>query len=81
MTDDSILETLQVVFRDVFDRPDLQITPETDAADIEGWDSLMHINLIVAIEERLGIAFTTVEIGSFACVGDVADLVAGKTKA
>jgi len=76
-----VLEALQIVFRDVFDRPDLVIGAETDAADIEGWDSLMHINLIVAIEERFGIAFTTAEIGSFSCVGDVVALIQAKTRA
>ena len=74
-----VMAVLQTVFRDVFDRPDLIIKPETDAADIEGWDSLMHINLIVAIEERFGIAFSTAEIGSFSCVGDVAALIEAKT--
>lgn len=75
------LNALQDVFRSVFDSPELEIKMETNAADIEVWDSLMHINLIVAIEERFDVSFTTLEIGSFTCVGDVLKLVQAKTAA
>ena len=74
------IDSLQEVFRSVFNRPDLKVTRETNATDIEGWDSLMHINLIVAIEEQFDVSFTTEEIGSFTCVGDVLDLLQAKVK-
>ena len=46
------------------------------AADIEGWDSLMHINLVVAVEQRFDIRFSTADIASFECVGDIKNLIA-----
>ncbi len=74
------IDSLQEVFRSVFNRPELQIKRETSAVDIDGWDSLMHINLIVAIEEQFDVSFTTEEIGSFSCVGDVLDLLQTKVQ-
>ena len=76
--DRPILDRLHDVFRQIFDRPDLRISRDTAAKDIAGWDSFTHVNLIVAIEEAFGVAFTTREIGSFANVGDVVDLLRGK---
>jgi acyl carrier protein len=66
------------VFRAVFDRPALAVGRDTTARDVAGWDSFMHVNLIVAIEEAFGVAFSTREIGSFTCVGDVVDLLDAK---
>ncbi len=54
---------VQQVFRDVFDDPSLVLRDEMASEDIEGWDSLTHINLIVAVERKLGIKFATAEIG------------------
>jgi acyl carrier protein len=78
MSSDSIHSRLTAVFRDVFDNRTLVISPATTAKDVEGWDSYAHVNLIVAIEETFGVAFTTREIGSFSCVGDVIDLLRHK---
>lgn len=57
-----VRERVQKVFRDVFEDPSLNLTDMMTAADIEGWDSLAHINLIIAVEKRLGIKFATAEI-------------------
>jgi len=53
---------LQEVFRDVFDDEGIVLEDGMTAEDIEGWDSLMHINLIIAVERRFGIKFATAEI-------------------
>jgi acyl carrier protein len=74
----TILDRLNTIFRSAFDDESLVIGRKTTAADIEGWDSFMHVNLIVAIEEHFNVAFSTAEIGSFTCVGDVADLLGKK---
>jgi acyl carrier protein len=79
MMKDDVLERLQGIFREVFDDSALEITRSTDASQIDGWDSFMHINLIVAIEETFVITFTTQEIGQFTCVGDVVDLLTTKS--
>jgi acyl carrier protein len=57
----TILE-LQDVFREVFDDDEIVLGETTTAADIDGWDSMMHINLIVAIEKRFGVKFAAAEI-------------------
>jgi acyl carrier protein len=53
---------LQDVFREVFDNDDIELSNTTTAADIDGWDSMMHINLIIAIEKRFGVKFAAAEI-------------------
>lgn len=53
---------IQEVFRGVFEDDQLILRDDMTAADIEGWDSLAHINLIIAIEKKLGIRFATAEI-------------------
>ena len=60
MTD--IHNRLQEIFRDVFDDDAIVLTDDLSAKDIDGWDSLQHINLIIAVEKRFGIRFATAEI-------------------
>ncbi len=67
------------IFREVFNNPELQVTSETTAADVEGWDSFNHLNLIMAIEEEFSISFSTAEIGKMAQVGNLLQLVERKT--
>jgi acyl carrier protein len=59
---DDLRTRLQDVFRDVFDDDTIVLRDEMTAADVAGWDSLMHINLIIACEKRLGVSFATAEI-------------------
>jgi acyl carrier protein len=59
---DDIRAKFQAVLRDVFDDDTLVVHDSTTAAEVEGWDSLMHINLIIAIEKRFGVKFATAEI-------------------
>lgn len=67
----SIMEKLTGIFRNVFDDEDIVIGPETTANDIDGWDSLSHINLIVAVETMFSIRFTQKELLTFKNVGDL----------
>ena len=59
---DELREELQQVFRDVFDDAELVIRDEMDSEDIPGWDSLAHINIIIAAEKAFGIRFAVAEI-------------------
>ena len=59
---DDLEKRFQEIFRQVFDDEELVLTRETTASDIEGWDSLMHINLIIAIERELRLRFAVAEI-------------------
>lgn len=64
-------ERVLKVFREIFADPELVVGENTTAADIPGWDSFNHINLILGLEEEFGVGFTTKEIGSMARVGDL----------
>lgn len=70
-----ILEQLQEIFRDIFDDESIALKPETSAKDIEDWDSLAQIQLIVAAERKWGVKFTTEEISKLKNVGDFAALI------
>ena len=72
------LERIQSVFRDTFDDDTLVLRPEMTADDVEGWDSLMHINLIYSIEQEFKVRFTTAEVTSLKNVGDLITLVEKK---
>lgn len=76
---EEILETLREIMIDVFDVDDLAITPATTADDIEEWDSLSHVRLLVTVERKFGIKFTNSEIESLKTVGDLVRVIAAKT--
>ena len=64
-------EDLQQLFRDVFGDDRIELTEETTARDIPQWDSLGHVNLMFAIEERFGVRFRGNELAEFANVGEL----------
>ncbi|WP_239028058.1 acyl carrier protein [Geomonas subterranea] len=68
------------VFCQVFDDEDIRITPATTADDIDGWDSLSHVNLIVAVESTFGIRFSQKEVLTFKNVGDLLACIASKVQ-
>jgi acyl carrier protein len=78
MDDSTIYATLTEVFRDVFDDDGITLSPTTTADDIPGWDSQLHVNLVVAAEERFGIRFRTAELDSLHNVGDFVAMIAAK---
>jgi acyl carrier protein len=80
MEKDEILRQVQAVMRDVFDNDDIVLTESTTAADVEGWDSLSHIQLIVAVEKHFNIKFTSKEILSWQNVGELAASIQAKEK-
>jgi acyl carrier protein len=71
----STYDTLSEVFREVFDDNTIQLTPETTANDVEGWDSLSHVNLMIAVELKFDIEFSQREVANFANVGELADCI------
>ena len=74
-----IIERLTPIFRDVLDDDDLVITPATKADDVDGWDSLAHIHLVVSIEKAFKMRFTAEEVSSLENVGDLVTLIIKKT--
>jgi acyl carrier protein len=71
----NIIEELIPIFRNVLDDDEIIITSSTTAQDIDGWDSLAHIRLIVAIEKYFGLRFTAAEISDIENVGEMTDLI------
>jgi acyl carrier protein len=80
MTHPEIHQKLTLVFRDLFDDPTLEISDATTAKDVAGWDSIMHVTLIVAVEKAFGISFTTKEVKTLANVGSLIQLIANRVK-
>ena len=78
MEKNEIMAEVQEIFRDVLDNEDIDWTPETMADDIEEWDSLSHIQLIVAIEKHFKVKFTSKEILSWKNVGEMVDCISTK---
>jgi acyl carrier protein len=72
---DECLDRLNEVFRDVFLDDDLVVSRETTAQDVVGWDSLMHVTLIVNVEKAFGVRFRSSEVAGLKNVGDLADLI------
>ena len=73
-----ILDELQPIFQDVFDDESLEIFHESSGETIDGWDSLAHINLVVAIEQEFGIRFALGELETLKDVGDMVELIQTK---
>lgn len=69
---------LNCIFCEVFEDDDITITPEMTANDVDGWDSLSHVNLIVAIESNFKINFCQKELLTFKNVGDLINSIRSK---
>ena len=80
MTTEEIIEQLNPIFKDVLDNDDIVVTYQTTASDIEEWDSLTHIQLVVAIEKHFKIRFQSNEINSFKNVGEMCEAINRKTQ-
>ena len=73
-----LLDKLNYIFCEVFDDEDIKIAPEMTANDVDGWDSLSHVNLIVAIETKFNIRFNQKELLTFKNVGDLLNSIRSK---
>ena len=79
MEKEEIYERLNNVFRDIFDDETIVVTAETTSKDIEDWDSLEHINLVVAVEQEFGIKFNMNEVTTMKNVGEMVDIIISRT--
>ncbi len=77
MTRDEIFEQITDIFRDVFDDDELEIGEETNSEDIEDWDSLEHIELVINMEKRFSLKFNVKEVNKLENVGQMVDLIMG----
>ena len=78
MTREEVMKKLNEIFCNVFDDEMIVLTDSTNANDIEDWDSLEQINLIVNIENEFGMMFDMAEVSDLANVGEMADLIMRK---
>jgi acyl carrier protein len=69
------LTRLQNVFRGVFDDDELTIQPQTTAADVEGWDSINHVNLVLAVEREFKTRLSSSGIANLKNVGELARML------
>ena len=76
MAREEIVAKLEEIFKDVFDTDDIKLEDSTTAADVDGWDSLMHITLIGVIEDEFGMKFPMKDIVGMKNVGQLIDKIA-----
>lgn len=72
---DEIYERLEGIFRDIFDDDDLIVTPQLMAQDVDGWDSMMNVQLMLSVERAFKVHFSASQIASLDNVGDLAALI------
>jgi acyl carrier protein len=75
MNDAAIYERLRRVFEDVFDEEPVEMTPMLSANDVEGWDSLTHVRLMMSVQREFKVKFSAGEIGKLRNVGDLVKLI------
>ena len=75
---EKVVDRLNHLFRDIFDDDDIAVTDDTEAADIDGWDSLTHIRLILGVEREFRIKMTAAEVGSLKNVGQMIELIVAR---
>jgi acyl carrier protein len=78
MNNDQIIKEINRIFIDVLENDNLLLTRETTAMDVDDWDSLNHIQLVVAIEKHFKLRFTTGEINRWKNIGEMSDTIAEK---
>ena len=80
MLREEVFKRLNQIFQDVFDDESITVQDATTADDIEDWDSLEHINLVVAIEKEFDIKFNMGDVSKMKNVGEMADLILQRAK-
>lgn len=80
MTNAQIYDKLGTIFRKLFGDDGIELTPQTSAKDVEGWDSLEHIILINTVERTFKMKFKMKEVSSMKNVGQMVEIIAERTK-
>lgn len=75
---DTLPDELVEIVRTLFDEYEGPVTPALTAADVEQWDSLANVQMMVLVEQAFGIRFTTNEIAGLANLGELSALIAQK---
>ena len=77
---DETIARLQKVFREVFDNDELVISRQTTAADVDDWDSINHVNLVLAVEREFKVRLSSSGIANLKNVGELVDLLGSAAK-
>jgi acyl carrier protein len=80
MNEQEILERLTKIFREIFADPAIVVTPTMTAADVEKWESLSHIDMIMLVEEEFAIRLPTLELVGMQNVGDLVRMIRAKAR-
>ena len=80
MNEAEVYIRLTDVFHTVLDDDTIALKPETTAKDVDGWDSLTHIRILLTVEKEFKVKFSTAEIGGFKNVGDLVSLIQSRTE-
>jgi acyl carrier protein len=75
---DNLWNDLTAIFRDALDNESLMLTEASTAKDVEGWDSITHVLIVVAVEKKFQVKFTAGEIQQLQNVGELAALIRSK---
>ena len=75
----NVLENLNDIFQKYFDDDSIQLKNDTSAVDIEDWDSLAQVGLVILIEKKFGLKFTSSEIEKLSNIGEMVDLIYEKS--
>jgi acyl carrier protein len=78
MDQSEIYQKLVGIFQNVFDDDSIRVRPELTADDVDEWDSLSHIRLVLTVEKAFGVKFSASEIGKLKNVGEFVDLIRAK---
>ena len=79
--DEPIFERIAGIIRDSLDEPDLALTPRTTARDVEGWDSIAMINIILDVQKAFAVRFRSSEVDKLSCIADFVILTRRKMQA
>jgi len=78
MNNNDLYVELSAIFHDVFDDESIVVTPQLTADDVDEWDSLSHIRLVLAIERKFGLQFSAAEVSRLKNVGEFVALIRSK---
>ncbi len=78
MNEDEVYRVLDEIFKDVFFRDDIVLSPQLTAQDVDGWDSFKQIEIIIGVEQRFGIKLRSREVDNLQSVGGLATLILSK---
>jgi acyl carrier protein len=78
MTTELLYAKLTEIFRDVFDDESIVVAPQLTADDVDEWDSLAHVRLVLAVEKKFALKFSAAEVGRLKNVGEFATLIQSK---